>query len=70
MLCYNDVLEQFVGADKLLKCVNNTEIPIKDYKLIRYICYLIAKNDESRKTAIAFGQTYFAIQTKRINSTY
>lgn len=61
MLCYNDVLEQFVGADKLLKCVNNTEIPIKDYKLIRYICYLITKNGDSRKNTFALSQIHFAI---------
>lgn len=36
--------EHFVGADKLSKRANNAEVLIKDYKLTRYACYLIAQN--------------------------
>ena len=38
---------------------------IKDYKLSRYACYLITQNSDPRKEVIAFGQTYFAIQTRK-----
>lgn len=57
--------EHFVDADKLSKRANNAEVIIKDYKLTRYACYLIAQNGDSRKETIASAQTYFAIQTRK-----
>jgi len=57
--------EHFVGADKLSKRANNTNVIIADYKLTRYACYLIAQNGDSRKKVIALAQTYFAIQTRK-----
>ena len=57
--------EHFVGVDKLSKRANNAEVMIKDYKLTRYACYLIAQNGDSRKKVIALAQTYFAVQTRR-----
>ena len=58
-------IEHFVGADKLSKRANNAEVLIKDYKLTRYACYLIAQNGDPRKEVIALAQTYFAIQTRK-----
>lgn len=39
--------------------------PSKNYELSRYASYLIAQNASSRLKAVAFAQTYFAIQTRR-----
>ena len=59
------VFEHFPDVRKLSKRANNAEIEIKDYKLTRYACYLIAQNGDSRKKAIALAQTYFAVQTRK-----
>ena len=60
-----NVLDHFVGTDKLSKRANNAEVKINDYKLSRYGCYLIAQNGDSRKKVIALAQTYFAVQTRK-----
>ncbi len=57
--------EHFVDVDKLSKRANNAKVLIKDYKLTRYACYLIAQNGDARKKVIALAQTYFAIQTRK-----
>lgn len=38
---------------------------INDFKLSRYLCYLIVQNADPNKEVIALGQTYFAIQTRK-----
>ena len=60
-----DVDEHFPGVGKLSKRNNGAVVKIKDYKLSRYACYLIAQNGDSRKKAISLAQTYFAIQTRK-----
>lgn len=57
--------DQFVQVDKLIQHGKGGMRNIKDYKLSRYACYLIAQNGDSRKKTIAFAQTYFAIQTRK-----
>ena len=43
----------------------NTTKTINDMKLTRYACYIIVQNANPRKKAIALGQQYFAIQTRK-----
>ena len=46
-----------------------TTKPIIDYKLSRYACYLIVQNANPKHEAVALGQTYFAIQTRKMELT-
>ena len=57
--------EQLVEVNKLSKRNNNAVANIQDYKLSRYICYLIVQNADPSKEVVALGQTYFAIQTRK-----
>lgn len=41
--------EQLVEVNKLSKRNNNAVANIRDYKLSRYICYLIVQNADSKK---------------------
>ncbi len=60
-----NVDEQLVEFNKLSKRNNNAIVNIKDYKLSRYMCYLIVQNADPSKEVVALGQTYFAIQTRK-----
>ena len=55
----------FREVTKMVSIGYGNDRPIRDYRLSRYACYLIAQNGDPRKPAIAAAQTYFAIQTRR-----
>ena len=64
----NSVLNEkdwVVEVNKPIKTGKGKKEIIKDYKLSRYICYLIVQNADPSKEVIALGQSYFAIQTRR-----
>jgi len=60
----SDKEDWVVDVDKPIKTRKGKEEIIKDYKLSRYICYLIVQNADPSKEVVALGQTYFAIQTR------
>ena len=60
-----NVLDHFVGTDKMIIVAKGAKRKLSDYKLSRYACYLVAQNADSRKKIVALAQTYFAVQTRR-----
>ena len=61
----SDKEDWIVEVNKPIKTGKGKEEIIKDYKLSRYICYLIVQNADPSKEVVALGQTYFAIQTRK-----
>jgi DNA-damage-inducible protein D len=60
-----NILDHFPDVGKLVQIGSGASKEIDDIMLTRYACYLIAQNGDSKKEAIAFAQTYFAIQTRK-----
>ena len=60
-----DVDNHFHQSVKMVEIGSNTVRRVRDYKLDRYACYLIAQNGDPKKEQIALAQTYFAIQTRK-----
>jgi DNA-damage-inducible protein D len=61
----HNIPEHFPDVGKTIKMPQGAKKEIDDLMLTRYACYLIAQNGDSKKEAIAFAQTYFAIQTRK-----
>lgn len=60
-----DESDHFRGVTKMVSLGSGAERPVEDFMLTRYACYLIAQNGDPRKPAIAFAQSYFAVQTRK-----
>ena len=59
------VENHFHRMGKMVELGSGAIREIRDWKLDRYACYLIAQNGDSQKEENALAQTYFAIQTRR-----
>ena len=64
----NKISDHFADVGKIVEAGATTKTII-DYKLSRYACYLIVQNADPRKKAVALGQTYFAVQTRKMEIT-
>ena len=57
--------DHFLDVTKMVDLGSGATRAIDDVALTRYACYLLAQNGDPSKDAIAFAQTYFALQTRK-----
>ena len=64
----NNINSNFGVNTKIVKTGVSSKAII-DYKLSRYACYLIVQNANPKYKNVALGQTYFAVQTRKMELT-
>ena len=62
-----EVLDHFVDINKMVKIGSGAERKREDIMLSRYACYLIGQNGDPKKEEIAFAQSCFALQTRKLS---
>ena len=64
----NKINSNFGVYSKIVKTGVSSKA-IMDYKLSRYACYLVVQNANPKFEKVAQGQTYFAVQTRKMELT-
>lgn len=58
--------DHFREIKKIVSLGSSSQREVQDLMLTRYACYLIAQNGDPKKEEIAFAQSYFAVQTRKV----
>ena len=68
LACFNSgqrIEDHFADVSKMVALGSGAVRPVVVTLLSRYACYLVIQNANPKKEIVAYGQTYFAIQTRR-----
>jgi DNA-damage-inducible protein D len=58
--------EHFDRSIKMVPLGSGAHRELEDWRLSRYACYLVVMNADANKPVVALGQSYFAVQTRRM----